>query len=143
MGLLPASAKVVEYDLHIAETTVMPAGKSVPGLTINGTIPGPVLRFTEGDWARIRVHNDLAHHTTSTHWHGVLLPNAQDGVPEVTTPSIQPGTFHTFEFPIIQSGTYWYHSHTHLQEQQGLYGTIVIQPKIHQPPAAGPPVNTC
>ena len=139
MGLLPASAKVVEYDLHIAETTVMPAGKSVPGLTINGTIPGPVLRFTEGDWARIRVHNDLAHHTTSTHWHGVLLPNAQDGVPEVTTPSIQPGTFHTFEFPIIQSGTYWYHSHTHLQEQQGLYGTIVIQPK--NPSATGGPAT--
>ena len=135
IGLLPVSAKVVEYDLRIAETTVAPAGKSVPGLTINGTIPGPVLRFTEGDWARIRVHNDLAHHTTSTHWHGVLLPNAQDGVPEVTTPSIQPGTFHTFEFPIIQSGTYWYHSHTHLQEQQGLYGTIVIQPKTPPPSA--------
>ena len=127
--LLPASAKVVEYDLHIAETTVSPAGKPVTGLTLNGTIPGPVLHFTEGDWARIRVHNDLTHHTTSTHWHGVLLPNAQDGVPEVTTPSIQPGTVHTFEFPIIQSGTYWYHSHTHFQEQQGIYGAIVIQPK--------------
>ncbi len=128
-GLLPASAKVVEYDLRIAETTVTPAGAAVTGLTINGTIPGPVLRFMEGDWARIRVHNDLAHHTTSTHWHGVLLPNAQDGVPEVTTPSILPGTVHTFEFPIIQSGTYWYHSHTHFQEQQGIYGAIVIQPK--------------
>ena len=128
-GLLQAPAKVVEYDLHIAETTVSPAGKPVTGLTLNGTIPGPVLRFTEGDWARIRVHNDLARHTTSTHWHGVLVPNAQDGVPEVTTPSIQPGTVHTFEFPIIQSGTYWYHSHTHFQEQQGIYGAIVIQPK--------------
>lgn len=129
--LSPAcGAKVVEYDLHIAETPVSPAGKSVTGLTLNGSIPGPVLRFTEGDWARIRVHNDLAHHSTSTHWHGLLLPNAQDGVPEVTTPSIQPGTVHTFEFPIIQSGTFWYHSHTHFQEQQGLYGAIVIQPKV-------------
>lgn len=137
-ALAPAAgAKVVEYDLHIAETTVTPAGKPVAGLSINGTIPGPVLRFTEGDWARIRVHNDLAHHSTSTHWHGLLLPNPQDGVPEVTTPSIQPGTTTTFEFPIIQSGTYWYHSHTHLQEQQGLYGAIVIQPK--QP--AAPPAD--
>ena len=132
----PVSAKTVEYDLHIAETTVSPAGKPVRGLTLNGGIPGPVLHFTEGDWARIRVHNDLAHHSTSTHWHGILLPNAQDGVPEVTTPSIQPGTVHTFEFPIIQSGTYWYHSHTHLQEQQGLYGAIVIQPKTGASPRA-------
>ena len=138
MGCLsPACAKnVVEYDLRIAETTVSPAGKPVTGLTINGSIPGPVLRFKEGDWARIRVHNDLKHQTTSTHWHGLLLPNAQDGVPEVTTPSIRPGTTHTFEFPIIQSGTYWYHSHTHFQEQQGIYGAIVIQPKQGAVPAA-------
>lgn len=124
-----AGARIVEYDLHIREQKVSPAGKSVPGLTINGSIPGPVLHFMEGDFARIRVHNHLAHHSTSTHWHGVLLPNAQDGVPDVTTPPIQPGTVYTFEFPIIQSGTYWYHSHTHLQEQQGLYGAIVIQPR--------------
>lgn len=132
----PASAKVVEYDLTIEEATVSPAGKAVPGLTINGTIPGPVLEFTEGDWARIRVHNKLARHSTSTHWHGLLVPIEQDGVPEVTTPSIQPGTTHTFEFPIIQSGTFWYHSHTHLQEQQGLYGAIVIHPKGRLTPAA-------
>jgi FtsP/CotA-like multicopper oxidase with cupredoxin domain len=122
-------ARTVEYDLHIAETIVSPAGKPLTGLTLNGSIPGPTLRFMEGDWARIRVHNDLPHHSTSTHWHGLLVPNAQDGVPEVTTPSILPGTTHTFEFPIIQSGTYWYHSHTHFQEQQGIYGAIVIQPK--------------
>ncbi|MDB6070665.1 MAG: hypothetical protein JWL81_1836 [Verrucomicrobiales bacterium] len=136
LSMQPASAKVVEYDLTIAESTVSPAGKPVTGLTINGTIPGPVLEFTEGDWARIRVHNKLPHHSTSTHWHGLLLPNAQDGVPEVTTPSIEPGTTHTFEFPLIQSGTYWYHSHTHLQEQQGIYGPIVIHPKGGATPAA-------
>jgi len=133
IGASGSPARTVEYDLHIAETTVSPAGKPVTGLTLNGSIPGPTLRFTEGDWARIRVHNDLPHHSTSTHWHGLLVPNAQDGVPEVTTPSIQPGTTHTFEFPIIQSGTFWYHSHTHLQEQQGIYGAIVIQPKNKTP----------
>ncbi len=135
-GCLYAPARVVEYDLHIAETPVSYTGKTVPALTLNGTIPGPTLRFTEGDWARIRVHNDLPHHSTSTHWHGLLLPNSQDGVPDVTTPPIQPGSTHTFEFPIRQSGTYWYHSHTHLQEQQGLYGAIVIQPQGGATPPA-------
>lgn len=123
------TGKVVEYDLVIEENVMAPAGKPVRALTINGGIPGPVLRFTEGDTARIRVHNRLKHETTSTHWHGLLLPPIQDGVPEVTTPLIHPGTTHTFEFFIRQSGTYWFHSHTHLQEQLGVYGSIVILPQ--------------
>jgi FtsP/CotA-like multicopper oxidase with cupredoxin domain len=124
---------VVEYDLYIAEQTVSPAGKKVHGFTINGGIPGPTLRFREGDFARIRVHNQLKSETTSTHWHGLLLPNEQDGVPHVTTSPILPGQTHTFEFELRHSGTYWYHSHTHLQEQNGIFGSIVITPKGGEP----------
>jgi FtsP/CotA-like multicopper oxidase with cupredoxin domain len=125
--------KVVEYDLTIAEQTLNPAGKAVRGFTINGGIPGPTLRFREGDFARIRVHNRLKHETTSTHWHGLLLPNEQDGVPHITTPPIQPGTTHTFGFDLRHSGTYWYHSHTHLQEQNGVFGSIVVLPRGGEP----------
>lgn len=133
----PAGARVVEYDLHIREQTVSPAGRPVRGLTINGGIPGPTLRFREGDWARIRVHNHLRKETTSTHWHGLLLPNEQDGVPHVTTPPILPGATHTFEFALRHGGTYWYHSHTHLQEQSGVYGGIVVEPRGGEPVKAG------
>ena len=125
--------RVVEYDLHISETRQSPAGKLVRVLTINGGIPGPTLRFREGDFARIRVHNDLKKETTSTHWHGLLLPNKEDGVPHVTTPPIQPGTTHTFGFTLRHGGTYWYHSHTHLQEQSGVYGAIVVAPRAGEP----------
>lgn len=132
----PVTGPLVEYDLYIAEQTVSPAGTPVRGLTINGGIPGPTLSFREGDFARIRVHNQLKKETTSTHWHGLLLPNEMDGVPHVTTPPIQPGTTHTFEFEMRHSGTYWYHSHTHLQEQSGIYGSIVVLPKGGEPVAA-------
>jgi hypothetical protein len=125
--------RVVEYDLLIDEQTVSPAGKAVPGFTINGGIPGPTLRFREGDFARIRVHNQLKHESTSTHWHGLLLPNEQDGVPHVNTPPIEPGTTHTFGFDLRHSGTYWYHSHTHLQEQNGVFGSIVVLPREGEP----------
>lgn len=125
--------RVVEYDLYIAEQTVSPAGKKVHGLTINGGIPGPTLRFREGDTALIHVHNQLKNQETSTHWHGLLLPNAQDGVPYITTTPILPGMTHTFEFKLKQSGTYWYHSHTHLQEQSGVYGSIVVTPRDGEP----------
>jgi FtsP/CotA-like multicopper oxidase with cupredoxin domain len=125
--------RVVEFDLHIAEHIQSPAGKSVRVLAINGGIPGPTLRFREGDFARIRVHNDLKGEETSTHWHGLLLPNKEDGVPHVTTPPIQPGATHTFQFTLRHSGTYWYHSHTHLQEQSGVYGGIVVEPRGGEP----------
>ncbi len=130
------TGRVVEYDLRIAEEVLSPAGKPVTALTVNGTVPGPVLRFQEGDLARIRVHNDLRREETSTHWHGLLLPNAQDGVPHVTTPPIRPGTTHTFEFVLRHAGTYWYHSHTHLQEQRGVYGAIVVSPRPGIAPTA-------
>ena len=125
----PARARVVEYTLRIEETTLSPAGKPVSVLTINGGLPGPVLRFREGDTARIHVINALRDEEVSTHWHGLLVPNAEDGVPSITTPPIFPGQSRTFEFPLKQAGTYWYHSHTGLQEQRGVYGGIVIEPR--------------
>ena len=122
-------ARVVEYDLTIAETEVSLGGKPRIALTVNGGIPAPVLHFTEGDTARINVHNRLPREETSLHWHGILLPNAQDGVPGITTPCIRPGKTHTFEFKLRHAGTYWYHSHTGLQEQRGVYGAIVVTPR--------------
>jgi CopA family copper-resistance protein len=97
-------------------------------MTINGTIPGPTLRFREGDTARIHVHNKMKV-DSSIHWHGILVPPGMDGVPYVSFPPIEPNTTFTYEFPIRQSGTYWYHSHTSLQEQSGVYGSIVIEPE--------------
>jgi FtsP/CotA-like multicopper oxidase with cupredoxin domain len=98
-------------------------------MTINDAIPGPTLRLREGDVARIYVKNEMDVET-SIHWHGILLPNFQDGVPYVTTPPIIPSTTFIFEFPIKHTGTYWYHSHTSLQEQRGIYGSIVIEPEM-------------
>ena len=133
-----AHSRLVEYDLHISEREWSPPGHpTARAITINDSIPGPTLRFRVGDTARIRVHNHLASEQTSIHWHGLLLPNAQDGVPGVTTPPILPGAVHTFEFPLTHAGTYWYHSHTGLQEQIGAFGSIVITPPAGEPhPAA-------
>ena len=117
----------VEYDLTIARQAVNITGKPAEGMTINGVSPGPTLRFREGDLARIRVHNRMDE-DTSIHWHGILVPPGMDGVPYLSFPPIRPGETFTYEFPIRQSGTYWYHSHTHLQEQSGVYGSIVIEP---------------
>jgi FtsP/CotA-like multicopper oxidase with cupredoxin domain len=103
---LHPEARVVEYRLSISEQTLSPAGQPTQALTINGGTPGPVLRFREGDVARITVVNGLADDSTSLHWHGLLVPNLQDGVPVVTTPVIGPGQSRTFEFLIRQNGTY-------------------------------------
>jgi CopA family copper-resistance protein len=128
LSAVRVQAAVVEYDLTIAEHEVNFTGKTASAMTINGGIPGPTLRFTEGDRAIIHVHNKMAVET-SIHWHGVLVPPDMDGVPYVSFPPIAPGTTFTYKFPIRQSGTYWYHSHTSLQEQSGVYGSIVIEPK--------------
>lgn len=124
-----ATGKRIEYDLYIDHLMVNYTGKSRMGMAVNGGIPAPVLHFTEGDTAIIRVHNKLKNEETSIHWHGLLLPNEEDGVPYLTTAPIKPGQTHTFKFPLIQSGTYWYHSHTMLQEQSGIYGSLVIHPR--------------
>ncbi|MBN9285983.1 MULTISPECIES: multicopper oxidase domain-containing protein [unclassified Flavobacterium] len=117
-----------EYDLYVTDTVVNYTGKKVKAIAINGSIPAPTLHFTEGDTAVIRVHNKM-HHETSIHWHGLLLPNEQDGVPYLTTAPIKGMSTHTYKFPIKQSGTYWYHSHTMLQEQIGMYGAFIIHKK--------------
>lgn len=119
---------VKEYYLTIDEKIVNITGKEVMGMAINGTIPGTTLRFTEGEYAKIHVTNNMDVET-SVHWHGLLLPNFYDGVPYLNTPPIAPGESFTYEFALNQSGTYWYHSHTMLQEQSGVYGSIVIEPK--------------
>lgn len=120
---------VTSYSLNIGEeeVTVTP-GATVMGMTINGEMPGPTLRFTKGDTARIHVKNSMDA-PSSIHWHGLLVPPNMDGVPYISFPPIEPGATFTYEFPIRQAGTYWYHSHSGLQEQTGLYGSIVIEPK--------------
>jgi len=122
------TGKRVEYDLTVAETTVNITGKPTKAMTLNGLMPGPTLAFTEGDTAVIRVHNKLKTET-SIHWHGLLVPNRQDGVEYLNTLPIGPGQSLTFTFPLVQSGTFWYHSHTPFQENKGEYGSIVIQPQ--------------
>jgi FtsP/CotA-like multicopper oxidase with cupredoxin domain len=127
--LVPSGfAAIVEYELNISYKTLNVTGKDVKAMSLNDSIPGPTLRFREGDTARIRLKNSMDV-PTSVHWHGILLPYRQDGVPYVTNPPIKPGETQQFEFPIKQAGTYWFHSHTGLQEQRGVYGSIVITPK--------------
>lgn len=130
-----AQPAVIEYTLLIVEQEVNITGRKVSAMTINGAIPGPTLRFKEGDIARIHVHNRMTVET-SIHWHGLLVPPDMDGVPLISFPPIEPGATFTYEFPIRQSGTYWYHSHTGLQEQRGLYGAIVIAPDPKTAPVA-------
>jgi CopA family copper-resistance protein len=117
-----------EYNLTIEQNEMTLGGVKAKALTINGSIPGPVLGFNEGDLAIINVTNKMDVET-SVHWHGIILPNFFDGVPYLTTPPIKPGTTFQYRIPVNQSGTYWYHSHTMFQEQMGVYGSIVIQPK--------------
>jgi CopA family copper-resistance protein len=116
------------YNLTIKQELVNKAGKETMGMTVNGGIPGPTIRFKEGGYAVIYVKNEMDVET-SVHWHGLLLPNFYDGVPYLNTPPIMPGETQKYEFPLKQAGTYWYHSHTMLQEQSGVYGSIIIDPK--------------
>jgi FtsP/CotA-like multicopper oxidase with cupredoxin domain len=118
----------VIYHLYVTDTTVNYTGRKAAGIAINGSIPAPALYFTEGDTAEIHVHN-LMHMETSIHWHGLILPNSQDGVPYLTTPPIKKHSNFVYTFPIVQHGTYWYHSHAMLQEQSGMYGAFIIHEK--------------
>lgn len=120
--------KVVRYELYVKDTIVNYAGKEKRAIAVNGQIPMPTLKFTEGDTAEIVVHNQLKE-STSLHWHGLFLPNKEDGVPFLTQMPIKPGTAHTYRFPIIQTGTHWYHSHSGLQEQIGMYGSFIMHKK--------------
>ena len=123
---MSAQNDTVQYRITIDQELVRIAGEEKMGMTINGSIPGPTFRFTKGDYAMIHVTNEMDVET-SIHWHGILLPNFFDGVPYLTTPPIEPGESFTYEFELIQAGTYWYHSHTRLQEQDGVFGSIVIE----------------
>lgn len=120
--------KIVRYDLYVKDTTVNFTGRPKRAIAVNGQIPMPTLTFTEGDTAEIYVHNELDEET-SLHWHGLFLPNKYDGVPNLTQMPIKPHTTHLYRFPIIQHGTHWYHSHTELQEQIGMYGSMILNKK--------------
>ena len=119
-------------NLVISERSFTLNGRTGTALTINGTIPGPLIRLKEGQEVTLRVTNQLDE-SSSIHWHGILLPSHMDGVPGVSFGGIQPGTTFTYHFPVTQSGTYWYHSHTGGQELQGMYGPMIIDPIDPEP----------
>ncbi len=125
MAGMPAASN--EIDLAIRRATLDLGGIAASAVTVNGTVPGPLLRFREGDEAVIRVTNHLVE-DTSIHWHGILVPKDMDGVPGVSFGGIKPGSTFAYRFPLKQSGTYWYHSHTGFQEQLGLFGPLIIDP---------------
>ena len=123
-----------EFDLTVAETPVNFTGTPRMATTINGSIPAPILRWREGDTVTLRVTNRMSA-PTSIHWHGILLPFEMDGVPGISFAGIAPGETFTYRFPVRQSGTYWYHSHSGFQEQTGMYGPLIIDP------AGGPAIQ--
>jgi CopA family copper-resistance protein len=119
-------------DLNVTAGHRMVAGRHGHSIAVNGTVPGPLVRLKEGEHIRINVHNGLDE-DTSIHWHGILLPFQFDGVPGVSFPGIAPGQTFTYEFPLRQSGTYWWHSHSGLQEQSGHYGPLIVDPAGDDP----------
>ncbi|HZD51825.1 MAG TPA: multicopper oxidase domain-containing protein, partial [Woeseiaceae bacterium] len=127
-----AAAEPLVFDLALREHALEIAGGRGLGVTVNGTIPGPLLEWREGSEVLINVTNHLDR-DTSIHWHGILLPFEMDGVPGVAFRGISPGATFQYRFPVKQSGTYWYHSHSELQEQSGLYGPLVIHPRDEDP----------
>ncbi|MGN6112289.1 MAG: copper resistance system multicopper oxidase [Luteimonas sp.] len=126
------------FELAIGETPVDFTGRVVPAITVNGSLPAPVLRWREGDTVELRVANALppasVHgDTTSIHWHGIVLPAAMDGVPGISFDGIRRGEAYLYRFQVRQGGTYWYHGHSAMQEQAGLYGALVIDPLAPEP----------
>jgi FtsP/CotA-like multicopper oxidase with cupredoxin domain len=128
-GATPAMPTLAGNDIKllIGHTRVSIEGKATHAVTINGTVPGPLLRLKEGERVRIAVTNTLDE-DTSIHWHGLLVPPEMDGVPGVSFPGIRGGETFVYEFPLLQSGTYWYHSHSGLQEAEGHYAPLIIEP---------------
>ena len=133
-GIAPSMPTLTgaDIDLTISHAHIAVDGQAGHAVAINGTVPGPLLRLREGQNVRFSVRNELAE-DTSIHWHGVLVPFQFDGVPGLTFPGIKPSETFVYEFPIIQSGTYWYHSHSGMQEPMGHYAPIVIDPKGDDP----------
>jgi len=126
------SQNVVRYELTVTDTIVNFSGKEKRAIAVNGQIPMPTLTFTEGDIAEIIVHNKLKE-STSLHWHGLFVPNKEDGVPYLTQMPIELNETFIYRFPIIQSGTHWYHSHSGMQEQLGMYGSLILKKKKDDP----------
>lgn len=131
-GRLTFGGKTVRYDLYVKDTIVNFTGKNRRALAINGKLQAPTMYFTEGDTAEIYLHNMLKENT-GLHWHGVILPNEQDGVPYLTTKPVKPGETHLYKFRVSQNGTYWYHSHEALQEQIGMNGILVFKKREGEP----------
>ena len=136
-GIVRPLPSVTGEDIHlrIAHQMMTIDGRESHAIGINGTVPGPLIRLREGQTVRLHVENALDE-DSSIHWHGLLLPFHMDGVPGVSFPGIRPHATFTYEFPVVQSGTYWYHSHSGLQEQLGHYGPIVIDPRGEDPIAS-------
>ena len=131
-GKISFGGKTVRYDLYVKDTLVNFTGKPARAIATNGKLQAPTLYFTEGDTAEIYLHNMLKENT-GLHWHGVILPNEMDGVPNLTTKEIKPGETHLYKFKISQNGTYWYHSHEGTQEQIGMNGVLVFKKRESQP----------
>ena len=130
-GFDEVSGRVI--DLAVGQGAIEVAGRSGHAFAVNGSVPGPLVRLKEGEAVTLRVANHLAQ-DTSIHWHGLLLPFQFDGVPGVSFPGIKPGETFVYELPALrQSGTYWWHSHSDLQEQAGHYGPIIIDPAAPDP----------
>ena len=127
-----ATLRGTDFDLRIAEAPVNFTGAARTGITVNGSIPAPLVRWREGDTVTMRVANALSE-DTSIHWHGMILPANMDGVPGLSFHGIHPGETYTYKFTVRQGGTYWYHSHSGFQEQRGLYGPLVIDPREPEP----------
>lgn len=130
--LAPLAVQAGVYDLTIGEGELKLSDGARKALTVNGRTPAPELRFKEGEDVELRVTNTLDR-DTSLHWHGLILPYTQDGVPGISFPGIKPGETFTYRFTVKQSGTYWYHAHSDFQEIEGLYGPLVIEPKSREP----------
>ncbi|HZV18144.1 MAG TPA: copper resistance system multicopper oxidase [Sphingobium sp.] len=135
-GIVPAMPTVSGDDIHltIAHTAFTVGGRTGHAVTVNGVLPAPLIRLREGQTVRLHVDNRLDE-DSSIHWHGLIVPFQMDGVPGLSFPGIKPRTTFVYEFPVRQSGTYWYHSHSGLQEQQGHYGPLVIDPAEPDPVA--------
>ncbi|TKS54991.1 copper resistance system multicopper oxidase [Luteimonas yindakuii] len=116
------------FDLSIGSTPVNFTGRTRPAITVNGSLPAPLLRWRQGETVTLRVANRLPDAVTSIHWHGIILPANMDGVPGLSFDGVAPGEAYLYRFTLGQSGSYWYHSHSLFQEQAGLYGAIIIDP---------------
>jgi len=120
------------FNLNLAPQAVNYTGHERIATAVNGSVPGPILRWREGDNVTLNVTNQMME-TSSIHWHGIILPPEMDGVPDISFNGIAPGETFRYQFDLKQSGTYWYHSHSGFQEQTGLYGSIIVEPREPEP----------